>query len=177
MEPKPKFKVWLETDEGYVFGPGVYSLLKQIKKSGKLTDASKALEMSYRHAWGLIKKAEETLGESLLSRRKGGKAGGGGTELTKLGEEYLVHFERLMSFISTLSESPQLLSYASNITQKAEIIQITREGNNAVITLSLQEYDKISATLPWSKVKKMKLEEGNRVKLSLMSFLSNIDKL
>jgi len=38
--PKPQFKVWLETDEGYVFGPGVYSLLRQVEETGTLKKAT-----------------------------------------------------------------------------------------------------------------------------------------
>ena len=67
-KPRPAFKLWMETDEGYVFGPGVYHLLKAIKKTGTLKAASQELGMSYRYAWGLIKKAEAKLGESLTRR-------------------------------------------------------------------------------------------------------------
>ena len=53
------FKIWLETDDGYVFGPGVYALLLKVKEKGTLKEAASSLEMSYRYAWGLIKKAEK----------------------------------------------------------------------------------------------------------------------
>jgi molybdate transport system regulatory protein len=94
-EPRPASKIWLETDEGHVFGPGVYNLLKAIKELGTLKEASKSLGMSYRYAWGLIRDAEEKLGEPLIEASKGGKHGGGSSKITDLGEHFLLDFEKI----------------------------------------------------------------------------------
>jgi len=94
-DPKPAFKLWLETEDGYVFGPGVYNLLKVIERTGTLKEASQQLGMSYRYAWGLIKKAEEKLGEPLIDASKGGKLGGGSSTITETGAKYIKDFERL----------------------------------------------------------------------------------
>jgi len=105
-KPHPAFKVWMETEDGYVFGPGVYSLLKKVMDVGTLKEASTELGMSYRYAWGLIRKAEEKLGEPLLSAHKGGKSGGGGAELTTRGKMFLKEFEKLREQMRRASESP-----------------------------------------------------------------------
>jgi molybdate transport system regulatory protein len=173
MEPKPKFKVWLETDERYVFGPGVYNLLKQIKETGKLSYAARNLEMSYRHAWGLIKKAEGTLGEPLLSTRKGGKAGGGGTELTKLGDMYLTHFEDLVSLISGFGEGIHL-AHSMEYTHEATITGI--EGDSATVSITIGDR-KMETKLPAGEVKKLCLTKGDRVKLLIASYVKGIEKL
>jgi len=94
-EPRPASKIWLETSEGYVFGPGVYNLLKAIKEKGTLKEASQSLGMSYRFAWGLIKKAEEKLEASLIEATKGGRRGGGSSKITELGEHYIMDFEKI----------------------------------------------------------------------------------
>ncbi len=104
-KPHPAFKVWMETDDGYVFGPGVYSLLKRIMGVGTLKEAAIELGMSYRYAWGLIKKAEEKLGEPLLSAHKGGRSGGGGAELTERGKQFLVEFQKLREQIIRVTEA------------------------------------------------------------------------
>ena len=93
-EPRPAAKIWLETNEGYVFGPGVYNLLVAIKEKGTLKEASQSLDMSYRFAWGLIKKAEEKLGAPLIDATKGGRRGGGSSHITELGEHYIMDFEK-----------------------------------------------------------------------------------
>ena len=69
-KPRPAFKVWLETEEGYVFGPGVYTLLRNVKETGTLKEAAKRIGMSYRYAWGLVKRAEEKLEHPLLRSHK-----------------------------------------------------------------------------------------------------------
>jgi len=109
-KPHPAFKVWMETDDGYVFGPGVYSLLKRIGEVGTLKEAATELGMSYRYAWGLIKKAEEKLGEPLLTAHKGGRSGGGGAELTERGKQFLIEFRKLREQIIRVTQTiPQQL--------------------------------------------------------------------
>ena len=92
---RPASKIWLETNQGYVFGPGVYELLKAINEKGTLKEASKSLDMSYRYSWGLIKKAEETLGAPLIEASKGGRLGGGSSKITRLGEHFISDFEHI----------------------------------------------------------------------------------
>jgi molybdate transport repressor ModE-like protein len=78
---------------------------------GTLKEAAIELGMSYRYAWGLIKKAEEKLGEPLLSAHKGGRSGGGGAELTERGKQFLVEFQKLREQIKRVTEAtPQQLT-------------------------------------------------------------------
>lgn len=101
-KPSPASKIWLEIDDGYVFGPGVYNLLVAIKEKGTLKEASQQLGMSYRYAWGLIKKAEEKLDAPLIEAKKGGRQGGGSSRITNLGEHYIKDFEVLLEKWQTL---------------------------------------------------------------------------
>ena len=97
----PHFKLWLETKDGYVFGQGSFELLRGIKEKGNLKAATVELHMSYRHAWGIIKQIEETLGQPIVVTHRGGKVGGGGAELTQTGEELL---ETYMKFKDDLTQ-------------------------------------------------------------------------
>jgi len=94
----------METEDGYVFGPGAYSLLKKVNEVGTLKEAATELGMSYRYAWGLIRKAEEKLGEPLLVAHKGGKSGGGGAEISERGREFLKEFQKLREQMTLASE-------------------------------------------------------------------------
>lgn len=117
-DPKPAFKLWLETEDGYVFGPGVYNLLTAIERTGTLKEASQQLGMSYRYAWGLIKKAEEKLGEPLIDASKGGKLGGGSSTITETGARYIKDFERIQEqwkeFTASLKASGTVVSVDGN---------------------------------------------------------------
>jgi len=105
-KPRPAFKVWMETDDGYVFGPGVYSLLKKVEETGTLKEGASSLGMSYRYAWGLVRKAEEKLREPLLFAHKGGRSGGGGAELTDRGKQFIADFQLLREQMKRVSEKP-----------------------------------------------------------------------
>ncbi len=81
----PNFKLWLEHEGVYVFGPGAYALLERIHTTGSITQAAKDLKMSYRYAWGVIRKIETTLDAKVIESYKGGKQGGGGATITEYG--------------------------------------------------------------------------------------------
>ena len=92
---RPRFKLWLSSDDAEgVFGDGKWRLLQQIEREGSLREAANALGMSYRKAWGDLKKSEECLGMKFIEKRRGG-AGGGETLLTETGRMWLGAYGRL----------------------------------------------------------------------------------
>ncbi len=70
---KPRVKVWLELDGNYVFGFGLSEILKAVEASGSIKAGAERLGKSYRYVWGRIKKAEKSLGQSLVETHVGGK--------------------------------------------------------------------------------------------------------
>lgn len=86
---KPKFKLWLSTkDAEGVFGDGKFRLLRAIEAQKSLKTASDFLHISYRKAWGDLKKAQETLNVPLVEKWRGGTQGGH-TNLTNQGKKWL----------------------------------------------------------------------------------------
>lgn len=85
----PNFKLWIYSEgaEG-VFGHGKVRLLEEIDSRGSLCEAAKALSMSYRKAWGDLKKAEACLQVRLIETKRGGP-GGGHTVLTDQGRQLI----------------------------------------------------------------------------------------
>ena len=76
-KPKPEIRLnlWLETTEGLLFGMGRAELLDKIEELGSLRKAAEEMCMSYRAAWGKIKKTEEILGFKLIEKERGNKTG------------------------------------------------------------------------------------------------------
>jgi molybdate transport system regulatory protein len=149
-EPRPASKIWLETSEGYVFGPGVYNLLKAIKEKGTLKEASQSLGMSYRYAWGLIKKAEEKLEAPLIDATKGGRRGGGSSKITELGEHYLMDFEKIQQMWNDFRDQ-----YNGSSLVEAQVIE-----SEKVLVLRINEdivFDQITG-----------FNEGDSVKLKII---------
>lgn len=87
-------KIWFGIDGKVVFGEGLARLLQGIDSHGSLSKAVKEECISYRHAWGYIKRAEERLGFKLLERRTGGRSGGG-SRLTANGRKMLDGYRNL----------------------------------------------------------------------------------
>jgi len=74
---RAKFKLWLSTkDAEGVFGDGKWRLLQTIDRTGSLRAASELLKISYRKAWGDLKKAQENLNVTLVEKQRGGNKGG-----------------------------------------------------------------------------------------------------
>ncbi len=86
-----QFKVWLQEGGQPVLGDGIYLLLTLIDQHGSIRKAADHLKMSYRQAWGNIKKTESRLGYELLIKQIGGESGGG-AQLTPKAKELIANF-------------------------------------------------------------------------------------
>lgn len=63
-----RIHLWLETAEGVFFGIGRAQVLAKIEERGSLKKAADELGMSYRAAWGKIRKTEAILGVKLITQ-------------------------------------------------------------------------------------------------------------
>lgn len=105
----PDYKLWLERDGEYIFGPGAYAILKSVHEEGTITQGAKKLKMSYRYAWGVIKKIEKKLGITLVETFKGGTEGGGGAKVTENGLKLMEMYSNINNaFNDVLEVSNQL---------------------------------------------------------------------
>ena len=87
-----KAKLWLEKGGKFILSSGRAEILRKIEETGSLSEAAKAMGMSYSHAWSQLREMSKAAGGKLAKASRGGKAGGS-TTLTKLGKELLEKFE------------------------------------------------------------------------------------
>jgi molybdate transport system regulatory protein len=92
---KPSIKFWIEFKGRRVLGKGGAAILEQIKKEGSISKAAEKLGMSYRYVWNYLNEINKTVGEPIVETFKGGKTGGGGANLTDLGECLLAEYNRI----------------------------------------------------------------------------------
>ena len=110
---RARFKLWLSTkDIEGVFGDGKWRLLEAIETKGSLSAASKYLHISYRKAWGDLKKAEKYLGVTLLEKQRGGSLGGR-SALTAEGKKWVRAYAKFRSDIERAVEK----SYQKHIRE------------------------------------------------------------
>ena len=74
-KPVIRIHLWLETEKGLFFGLGRAKLLRCIQRGLSLKGAAESLGMSYRAAWGKIKKTEKVLGIKLIEKKGGNRSG------------------------------------------------------------------------------------------------------
>jgi len=176
-KPRPAFKVWLETDEGYVFGPGVCSLLRKVEETGTLKEAAESLSMSYRFAWGLVKRAEEKLGQPLLKAHKGGRSGGGGAELTTVGRQFLDEFSRIEAVVSQLSRDDWWLDgFRTRNRVEGLVTEVAMEEEKAEITLRLRESALLRLIVPKKLISEKGIARGDHLSMELTSTVGSLTK-
>jgi molybdate transport system regulatory protein len=66
--PVMHLRLWLDTGGGLLFGPGRAELLDLIDRFGSLRKAAIELGISYRAAWGKLRKTEKALGYKLVDK-------------------------------------------------------------------------------------------------------------
>jgi molybdate transport system regulatory protein len=86
--------VWMTVGGEKFGGQGRVELLAAIAQTGSISQAAKAIGMSYKGAWDAIDAMNKLAGEALVERVAGGK-GGGGTRLTARGEQLVRNFRAL----------------------------------------------------------------------------------
>ncbi len=91
---KIKVKFWIENKGEVVLGGGKTALFLAVDRLGSIQRAADEFEMSYRHAWGAIKKIERRAGFKILDTRLGGKEGG--AQLTPKGREFIGKVDSLL---------------------------------------------------------------------------------
>ena len=72
----------------WAFGPGKAELLGHIERTGSISEAARAMGMSYMRAWMLVKSLDRGFIEPLVNKSRGGRTRGGAT-LTKTGRRVL----------------------------------------------------------------------------------------
>jgi molybdate transport system regulatory protein len=75
-------------------GPGKIKLLETIGKTGSITQAGRALGMSYRRAWLLVDDLNHSFRKTVVIKRPGGVQGGGAT-LTAFGRDLIAKYRAI----------------------------------------------------------------------------------
>ncbi len=91
--------------EEVLLGPGMAELLDAIRRTGSLRLAADGMEMSYMHAWGLVRTMNREFRDPLVTLARGG-AGHGGALLTDRGAEVLALYREMESAALRAANGP-----------------------------------------------------------------------
>ncbi|MFY9606735.1 MAG: NUDIX domain-containing protein, partial [Thermoplasmata archaeon] len=87
-----------------IVSDGRAKLLRKVKDLGSLSKAAKEMGMSYRHAWGIVRRISQNAGGEIAHSTRGGKEGGI-TSLTPFGEEILREYENKAASLQSQFEN------------------------------------------------------------------------
>ena len=94
--PTPLLSLSIRIDldtEGRI-GPGKIQLLENIHSCGSISAAGRAMNMSYRRAWGLVHEINRICRRAAVERQAGGRNGGGAV-LTPFGESLVARYRKI----------------------------------------------------------------------------------
>lgn len=85
------------------FGPGIATLLEQVRSHHSLRSAAASMGMAYSKAWRIIRAAESTFDCKFLDSTIGGK-GGGGAVLTPEAERLLTAYQTYVADLNNYAQ-------------------------------------------------------------------------
>ena len=167
--------VWLTVDGEKFGGEQRIALLAKIAECGSITQAAKAIKMSYKAAWDAIDAMSNLAGEPLMQRAAGGK-GGGGTRLTQRGEQLVKNFGLIerehLRFVEQLSQQAEgitddylLIRRMSMKTSarnqfRGKVTQVNTGSVNDEIELEISAGQKIVAIVTHESTTELGLKVG-----------------
>jgi molybdate transport system regulatory protein len=167
--------LWFSKDQDRFLGGDRIALLEKIGKLGSITQAAKAVGVSYKTAWEIVNQINNLAAEPLVDRTTGGK-GGGGASLTTAGREVIERFrivqEEHRKFLKSLDErlgdTGSLCQFLRRISMKVSarnifngiVASIVKGAVNAEVQLELKGEATITAVVTNGAIENLGLKEG-----------------
>lgn len=114
---KVRLTVRVDFGPDHAIGPGKVRLLETVAASGSISQAGRALGMSYRRAWLLIDELNRCFREPVVDTKPGGARGGGAT-LTPFGRTLIAHY-RAIETRATAAAAQQMRALQSALRGRA----------------------------------------------------------
>jgi len=101
-----------------------FDLLKYIDNCGSITKASQKAGIPYRSALKYIENIEKDINSEVVSTKRGGKGGGGGTKLTNNGKLILKEYRKVDSILKMHADVNEIEGNISEIDNENKIASI-----------------------------------------------------
>ena len=148
-------------------------LLRRVTETGSLSEAARKVGISYRNAWGRIKKLESNYGGRILDTKVGGTAGGG-ARLTPQGLALFKEFRHMRKYLFNAideSESAGNVRYrlsARNIVP-VKVISIERGDITSSIKMVSDSSVEFTSIISNEAVDDLSLKKGDHVQAIIKS--------
>ncbi len=165
---KTSFKTWLEYNGKPILGEGGAEILRTIQQYESISKAAQKLGMSYRYVWGYVKRIEKILGSPVMETFKGGKSGGGGAKLAKLGSSLLCEYDRVEHGLSevlqhTKSSEVNRLKISARNRIKGRVIAVQKDSITAKVKVEITAPATVTALISTEAVEDLNIKVGDIV--------------
>ncbi len=133
-EDGPQYRLKFD-DKKILLNNKKFRLLEYIDKCGSIIDASKEAQIPYRSSLKYIEDLEKELEATLVSTKRGGKGGGGGSKLTEDGKLILKEYRKVESILKMHEEVNEIESDIIDIDDKNKIAILKLNDQNVIIPL------------------------------------------
>lgn len=186
--------VWMKVGNENLGGNSRVGLLRAIAEQGSITQAAKAIGMSYKAAWDAVDTMNNLAGEPLVERSSGGR-GGGSTRLTPRGLQLVERFIQIETihrqFVDKLSNEAVDLTADLNLLRTLSMRTSARNQFSGVVTaihtgavndeieLSLGKDTRIVAVITRQSAESLGLQVGSQafalIKASSIIIANDLD--
>jgi molybdate transport system regulatory protein len=165
---------WITHNGNDVAGEGRIALLRAIEATGSISQAAKAVGISYKFAWDSIDAMNGASGSPLVQRSAGGK-GGGGTRLTEAGHALIAAYQRYQQehalFLQRLGDDAgvsTLLEFMERLRMKTSarnqlfgtVLAIHNGEVNDLVEFQLNSGDRLTASITHDSTARLELQPG-----------------
>ena len=161
-------KVWLEHEGKPLLGKGGAQILEAVQEAKSISNAAKQVGMSYRYVWNYLAKIERTLQEPVVQTFKGGRKGGGGARLTKLGEKLLKEYKRVEDYVGEILDDETYweavgLKISARNRLKGTVKEVDKGVVTAKIKIKTEKPVAITAIISKEAVEELDIKTGDKV--------------
>jgi molybdate transport system regulatory protein len=165
---KPSCKIWIEYKGKPLIGKGGAQILEQIEKENSISRSAEKLGMSYRYVWSYLQKIEKTLGEPIIETYRGGKSGGGGAKLTRLGKSLLEEYRLVEGYLGEVLSDAEYweavgLKISARNRLKGKVLAVEKEGLTAIIKVEVKVPSVVTALISREAAEDLEIKVGDKV--------------
>lgn len=148
LEKKPRYRLDLEIEvdnKKIECNNRKAKLLQCIDKYGSIAKASEETGISYRTALKNIEIMERELGSRIVITKRGGKGGGGTSELTNVGKQILFKFIKINRILKARADINEIEGTVSDLDEEKGVMKIVldKEELSFPITHNLNIGDEV----------------------------------
>ncbi|MGC9517983.1 MAG: molybdenum-dependent transcriptional regulator [Methanomicrobiales archaeon] len=112
-----------------------YEFLKCINQFGSIIKAAEKTSIPYRSALKYIELIEKNLGSPIVITKRGGKGGGGSSELTDMGKLVIKEYAKFNIILKKHSQFNELEGEVSDMDKKSRVMKISLNGIKVMLPL------------------------------------------